>query len=162
MSCNPDSTVSSNFEFLNSTFQLLNVHLVKIQSFMLLNTQTQYRKENVQQLSNKERRVLKQIEFNRLHQKRVDQAVFNLMKTINHYIMSSENINNCRRQLNINKVVSSHHKSALDAKEKQTWQLSIANDQTWEIWSENNQLVKICKNPTDCDSKSCNPKCTRF
>ncbi|KAI2795535.1 hypothetical protein BLOT_016504, partial [Blomia tropicalis] len=105
MSCNPDSTVSSNFEFLNSTFQL---------------------KENVQQLSNKERRVLKQIGFNRLHQKRVDQAVFNLMKTISHYII--------------------HHKSALDAKEKQTWQLSIANDQTWEIWSENNQLVKICKN----------------
>ncbi|KAI2796686.1 hypothetical protein BLOT_015700 [Blomia tropicalis] len=63
--------------------------------------------------------------------------------------MSSENINNCRRQLNINKVVSSHHKLAFDAKEKQTWQLSIANDQTWEIWSENNQLFKICKNPTD-------------
>ncbi|KAI2801173.1 hypothetical protein BLOT_011749 [Blomia tropicalis] len=74
---------------------------------------------------------------------------------------SNENPDSILRQLNINKVVSSHHKLALDAKEKQTWQLSIANDQTWEIWSDNIQLLKICKNPTDCDSKSCNLKCTR-
>ncbi|KAI2795589.1 hypothetical protein BLOT_016636 [Blomia tropicalis] len=88
-------------------------------------------------------KVLKQIGFNRLHQKRIDQAVFNLMKIINYYINSSANINNCRRQLNINKVVSSYHKLALDAKEKQIWQFSIAKDHIWEIWLENSQLAKI-------------------
>ena len=65
------------------------------------------------------------------------------MKIINYYINSSANINNCRRQLNINKVVSSYHKLALDAKEKQIWQFSIAKDHIWEIWLENSQLAKI-------------------